>query len=181
MKLGVISILLTSLILISPSSIFAQSTTDAAEKADNLRLQLLDVQTKEAELQERVRQLDEAAKPENIEQSLAGVGSTHPEELREQRRRQLQIEKDSLVAQLGHLSKTRASLEAAIATADADAYHQSARGTGPATLDRMLLTQFSQLPKWMTLLILTLLPTLVIAGLVLVIRRLQASRGSRAS
>ena len=83
MKLGLISILLTSLVLVSTSSIFAQSTTDAAEKADNLRLQLLDVQAKEAALQERVRQLDEDLKPENIERSLAGIGSTRPEELRE--------------------------------------------------------------------------------------------------
>jgi hypothetical protein len=180
MKLGLISILLTSLFLVSTSSAFAQSTTDAAEKATTLRLQLLDVQDKEAALQERVRQLDEDLKPENIEHSLAGVGSTRPEELRERRRRQLQIEKDSLLTQLGLLAKTRASLEAAIATADVDAYHQSAKGPTSPALDQALLTQFSQLPTWMSLLILTLLPALGIALFVLVIRRLQRSRGHRA-
>ena len=176
MKLGLISILLTSLVLVSTSSIFAQSTTDAAEKADNLRLQLLDVQAKEASLQERVRQLDEDLKPENIERSLAGIGSTRPEELREHRRRQLQIEKDSLLTQLGHLAKTRASLESAIATAEADAYHQSAKGASPATLDQVLIAQYSVLPKWVTLLVLTLMLALGIAGLVLFIRRFQRSR-----
>ena len=179
MKLALISILLVSLVLVSPSSIFAQSTTDAAEKADSLRLQLLDVQAKEAELQEQVRQLDEDLKPENIEHSLAGIGSTRPEELRERRRRQLQLEKDSLLTQLGRLEKTRSSLEAAIATADTDAYHQSAKGTSPATLDQLLIMQFSQLPKWMTLLILTLLLAVGIVVLV-VIRRLQKSRGEDA-
>lgn len=176
MKLGSISVLLTALILFSSSSVFAQNTTDAAEKADNLRLQLLDVQAKEAELQERVRQLDEDLKPENIERSLAGIGSTRPEELREQRRRQLKIERDSLLTQLGHLAKNRASLESAIATADADAYHQSAKETSPAPSDQLLLAQFSVLPTWVTLLVLTLLSALGIAGLVLVIRRLQRSR-----
>ncbi len=176
MKLGLISILLTSLVLLSTSSVFAQNTTDAAKKADNLRLQLLDLQPKEAELQERVRQLDEDLKPENIERSLAGIGSTRPEELREARRRHLKIERDSLLTQLGHLAKNRASLESAIATADADAYHQSAKGTSLATFDQLLLAQFSVPPKWVTLLVLTLLPALGIAGLVLVIRRLQRSR-----
>lgn len=178
MKLGLISVLLTSLVLVSTSSIFAQSTTDAAERADTLRLKLLDVQAKEAELQERARQLDEDLKPENIERSLAGIGSTRPEDLRERRRRQLQIEKDSLLTQLEHLAKTRTSLEAAIATADADAYHQSAKGTGPATNYQLVLTQFSRLPLWITILILTFLPALGIAAAVLILMRLQRSRGN---
>lgn len=176
MKLSLILILLTSLVLVSTPSVFAQKTTDAAEKADNLRLQLLDVQAKEAALQERVRQLDEDLKPENIERALAGIGSTRPEELREQRGRQLQIERDSLLTQLGHLAKSRASLESAIATSEIDAYHQSAKGTSPATLDQLVLAQFSVFPIWVTLLVLTLVLALGIAGLVLVVRRLQRSR-----
>lgn len=176
MKLGLISILFISLILVSTSSVFAQSTTDAAEKADNLRLQLLEVQAKEAALQERMRQVDEDLKPENIERSLAGIGSTRPEELREQRQRQLQVQRDSLLAQLEKLAKSRASLESALATAEADAYHQSAKGSSPAPLDQLLVTQISVLPKWVMVLSLTLLPALGIAALVLVIRRLQRSR-----
>lgn len=176
MKLRWISILLTSLILVPTSSIFAQSTTDAAEKAASLRLQLLEVQDKEAELQERLQQLDEDIKPENIERSLAGIGSTRPEELRETRRRQLQIQKDSVATQLGLVATSRANLESAIAIADAEAYHQSAKGTSSATLDQFLMAPLSPLPKWATLLVLTLLPALGITGLVLVIRRLQRSR-----
>ena len=174
MKISLISIVLTSLFLVSAPSVFAQDTSDAAERADNLRLQLLEVQTKEAALQERVRQLEEDLKPENIERSLAGIGSTRPEELREHRRRQLQIERDSQFTQLEHLAKTRASLESALAIAEADAYHQTAKG--PATLNQVLIAQISVLPKWVTLLIVTLLPALGIAGLVLVIRRLERSR-----
>jgi len=73
--------------------------------------------------------LDEALKPENIERSLAGVGSTRPEELREARRRQLTIEKNGLQAQLQTLETGRVRLEAALANAEALAYQQSARPT----------------------------------------------------
>jgi len=71
--------------------------------------------------------LDEAIKPENIEHSLAGVGSTRPEELREARRRQLSIERDGVVAQLKTAETSRTRLEAALANAEVLAYQQSAR------------------------------------------------------
>lgn len=105
----------------------------SAEEAENLRLQLLDVQTQEEALRARSAQLDEALKPENIERSLAGVGSTRPEELREARRRQLQIERDGIAAQLKILETSRMRLEAAIRDADARAYQESARGTPEAS------------------------------------------------
>jgi hypothetical protein len=101
---------------------------DATEK---LRAQLGDVQAKEAELQARERQLDEDLRPENIERSLAGVGTTRPEELREQRRRQLDGEKTRVRAQLEQLAQSRTRLEAAISSADAEAYRRSAQINPP--------------------------------------------------
>lgn len=96
MKLLIYTVLL---ILLLTSSINTQAQpTSAAQEADDLRLQLLDLQTQEEGLRARAGQLDEALKPENIERSLAGVGSTRPEELREARRRQLQIERDGVAA-----------------------------------------------------------------------------------
>lgn len=73
------------------SPVMTQST--AQERAANLRQQLAEVQAKQTELETRLQQLEEDLKPENIEKGLAGIGSTRPEELREQRRRQLEIEK----------------------------------------------------------------------------------------
>ena len=70
----------------------AQDASNISESLDTLRSQLLDAQAKEAELEARQHQLDEDLKPENIERSLAGFGSTRPEELRESRRRQLSKE-----------------------------------------------------------------------------------------
>jgi hypothetical protein len=115
------------LLLTFSMTAFAQEPATAAENAEKLRAQLLEVQGKEEALRMRVQQLEESLKPENIERSLAGVGSTRPEELRESRRRQLTIERDGLLAQLKTLEASRQRLEAAIANADAAAYHESAR------------------------------------------------------
>src|SRR5215203_653964 len=106
---------------------YGQEPASAAENVEELRGQLLDVQAKEEALRAHAQQLEESLKPENIERSLAGVGSTKPEELREFRRRQLTIERDGVLAQLNTLETSRQRLEAAIANADALAYQQSAR------------------------------------------------------
>lgn len=107
---------------------FAESASDAAQNLSALRAQLADVQAKENELQTRARQLDEDLKPENIERSLAGVGSTRPEELREHRRRQLTIERDGVRAQLNLLATSRERLESAIRRVEGLAYQESAEG-----------------------------------------------------
>lgn len=100
---------------------------NAAEVAAGLRAQLDDVKAQQAELQTRLLVLDEALKPENIQNSLAGIGSTRPEDLREQRRRQLEKEKAGVVAQLERLGVSQRRLENAVATAEAAAYQQSAQ------------------------------------------------------
>jgi hypothetical protein len=106
---------------------YAQDGGSAAESAEKLRAQLLEVQAKEEDLRGRLQQLDESIKPENIERSLAGVGSTKPEELREARRRQLSIQRDGVLAQLQTMETSRMRLETALANAEALAYQQSAR------------------------------------------------------
>lgn len=93
----------------------------AEQRAENLRAQLRDVQAREADLQARAEQLDYALLPENLDNSLAGFGSTRPEQLREQRRRQLESERTRVRAQLQQLADSRAHLETAIANADAEA------------------------------------------------------------
>jgi phage shock protein A len=108
---------------------YAQETASAAETVEKLKEQLLEVQGKEEALRERVQQLDESLKPENIERSLAGIGSTRPEELRESRRRQLTIERDGVMAQLTTVENSRQRLETAVANAEIVAYQQSARPT----------------------------------------------------
>jgi chromosome segregation ATPase len=103
-------------------------TAGAAQSSsvENLRSQLSDVQKKENEVQTRIRQVEEDMKPENLERAFALNGSTRPEELRAERRRQLESEKTRLQSQLDQLAQSRARLETAIATAEAAAYQQSA-------------------------------------------------------
>ena len=105
------------------------------ERAANLRAQLVEMQSRQTELQMRRQQLAEDLKPENIERALAGIGSTHPEDLREQRRRQLEIEKKGVETQLDTLAAARARLEAAIVSADAISYQSAAVGAGPRQLE----------------------------------------------
>lgn len=113
-------------LLIASTAAMAQTPTSAGAIAEKLRAQLAEAQSRETELQTRLRQLDNDLRPENIEHSLAGVGSTRPEELREQRRRQLEAEKSKVQAQLDEVAASKSRLESAIAAADAEAYRQSA-------------------------------------------------------
>jgi chromosome segregation ATPase len=117
---------LTALIFIGILAASVEAQTSAQERAANLRQQLAEVQAKQTELETRLQQLEEDLKPENIEKTLAGVGSTKPEELREQRRRQLEIEKKSVQTRLDQLSTSRSRLETGILQADAAVYHSSA-------------------------------------------------------
>ncbi|MGI8838222.1 MAG: hypothetical protein ACR2H4_16530 [Pyrinomonadaceae bacterium] len=126
MKLTLSLILFAALVPMLTTNTAAQSNSGAAQNVAELRARLAEVEAKENELQTRVRKLDEDLKPENIERSLAGIGSTKPEELREHRRRQLTIERDGVRAQLNLLASSRERLQAAIRTAEATAYQQSA-------------------------------------------------------
>ena len=117
------------LLLMFSVSGYAQETESAAESVEKLKAQLLEMQGNEEALRARVEQLDESLKPENIERSLAGIGSTRPEELRESRRRQLTIDRDGVLAQLKTLETSRQRLETALANAEIVAYQQSARPT----------------------------------------------------
>lgn len=124
-RIGLLLALIVIFLLCSGESI-AQTT--AQERADSLRLQLEELQTKQLNLQQRLQVLEEQSKPENIEKSLAGVGSTKPEDLRELKRRQFEAEKSGIQKQLNILAESKVRLEAGLAQANAEAYQQSAKG-----------------------------------------------------
>ena len=140
MKFAKTLILLLALLTPMAAVVRADDQGDAAQTVDTLRLQLLETEAKEAELEARAKQLDEDLKPENIARALAGIGSTRPEELRETRRRQLTIERDSLRAQLNLLARSKERLELAIRTAENRAYQQSAQDVSGA-LNQTLTAQ----------------------------------------
>jgi chromosome segregation ATPase len=92
----------------------------AEARSAALRAELRDVQSKESDLEARAEEIDYASKPENIERSTAGYGTTHPEELREQRKRQLESEKLRVRKQLDGFAISHTRLDQAIATSDAE-------------------------------------------------------------
>ena len=92
----------------------------AEARSSALNTELRDVEAKTAELEARAEDIEFALKPENIERSTSGYGTTRPEELREQRRMQLENEKERVRKQLDQLAASRTRLEQAIATSDAE-------------------------------------------------------------
>jgi hypothetical protein len=94
--------------------------TRAEQRAESVRSQLLDTESKLADLQARMEQVDYSLKPENIDRSMAGYGTLHPEEARDSRRRQLENEKTRLQAQITLLENSRTRLTASLSTAEAE-------------------------------------------------------------
>ena len=94
--------------------------TRAEQRAEQLRSQLVDVQTKIADLNSRLDQVEYMLKPENIDRATQGIGTVHPEEARESRKRQLENEKARLQAQISILDTSKTRLEQAISTADSE-------------------------------------------------------------
>jgi len=103
-------------------TVAAQRATGNEVSASTLKQQLLEIESKETRIRMRLEELDEQLKPESIERELAGIGSTHPEELRAHRRKLLTIERNGLQTQLDLLEEDRTRVEAAITAAEASAY-----------------------------------------------------------
>jgi len=113
--------LFVSLALAFAAPGLAQDPAEAEQNAENLRAQLREVIAKQAELQTRAQQIEEDLKPENIDRSIALIGTTQTDELREQRRRELENQQSRVREQLDQLAASRTRLESAIAAAEAEA------------------------------------------------------------
>jgi DNA repair exonuclease SbcCD ATPase subunit len=93
--------------------------TRAEQRAESLRAQQVDVESKLADLQSKLELINYQLRPENIERA-GGYGTVHPEEARDARRRQLEGERSRVLAQIKILETSRARLETSVATADAE-------------------------------------------------------------
>jgi chromosome segregation ATPase len=94
--------------------------TRAEQRAEQLRSQLMDIQSKIADFESRLEQIEYALRPENIESSTAGYGTTHPEQARDARKKQLEGERSRVQAQLKLAENSRSRLEGAVANADSE-------------------------------------------------------------
>ena len=94
--------------------------TRAEQRAEQLRSQLMDIQSKIADFEAKLEQIEFALRPENLEGSMAGYGSTRPEQAREARKKQLEGERSRTQAQLKLADTSRSRLEVAVANADSE-------------------------------------------------------------
>ncbi|HEU4930642.1 MAG TPA: hypothetical protein VFT48_01110 [Pyrinomonadaceae bacterium] len=94
--------------------------TRAEQRAEQLRSQLMDVQSKIADFESKLEQIDWALRPENIEASTAGYGSTRPEAARDARKKSLESERNRVQAQLKLAETSRSRLEGAVSNADSE-------------------------------------------------------------
>lgn len=92
----------------------------AEQRSSQLRTELGDVQAKKADLEAHLEQVEYDLKPENIERATAGYGTTRPEELRAQRQRQLESDRNRTRQQLDQLTANEARLQQALATSDTE-------------------------------------------------------------
>ncbi len=88
------------------------------KRSEDLQLHLIEIADKEANLQPSLETVTQQLRPENIERELAAVGSTKPEELREDVRRRRSAEQQRLQAQLGLLRQDKARTQSSLSTAD---------------------------------------------------------------
>jgi small-conductance mechanosensitive channel len=92
----------------------------AEQRSSQLRTEQREVQAKIGELEVRLEDVEFALKPENIERATAVYGTTRPEEIRAQRKKQLETERERVQKQLEQLRASDAHLTQAIATSDAE-------------------------------------------------------------
>lgn len=91
----------------------------AEQRAEAMRRQLLELTEKETAYRTRIMQLDEELRPESIDRSLSGVGTTRTPELRDMRRRQLDNERRGVESLLNQTVPSRIRLEEDLRQADA--------------------------------------------------------------
>ena len=123
-------LVLASLVLATTPVWAQQDAASVEQHVELLRQQLRDVTDKQAQLQARVQELDESLRPENVERSVSGIGTTDASALRDRRREQLEKEKAVVEEQLRSLDASRTRLEASIASAEAETVRLRASALG---------------------------------------------------
>lgn len=89
------------------------------DRLRGLQSELTDIAAKETALNKRLDEIEKEQNPDRIQRSMAGVGSTKPEEEREAIMRKLSNEKRQIQSQLETLRSTRIRNAGLIANAEA--------------------------------------------------------------
>ncbi len=92
--------------------------TRAEQRAETLRKQLFDMIERENQIKTRLDQIENDIRPEMLERSVAFAGSLRPEELRDNRRKNLEVDRRNLQNLLIEIQNTKSSLELNVQKAD---------------------------------------------------------------
>ena len=92
--------------------------TKEEDRIRGLQKDLVELSARETPLRKRLDEIESQQQPDRIERSLAGVGSTKPEEIRDSVSRQLSIEKRQIQAQLDTIQASRARDQSFILNAE---------------------------------------------------------------
>lgn len=92
--------------------------TRAEQRAETLRKQMFEMIEKESQIKTKLDQIESDIRPEMLERQVAFAGSLRPEELREARRKNLDVEKRNLQTLLTDIQTVRANLELNVQKAD---------------------------------------------------------------
>jgi len=92
--------------------------TQAEQRAEMLRRQLLELIEKETLYRTRIAQIEEDMRPENVERALNPYGTTRTAELRDTRRRVLETDRRGYQSLLALTTDSRTRLEGEVRQAD---------------------------------------------------------------
>lgn len=90
----------------------------AEQRAESLRKQLFEIIEKESSLRTQLEQTEFDARPEMVDRAAAMSGSLRPEEIRDRRKKSLDVEKRNLESLLSQIQTNRATLELSVQKAD---------------------------------------------------------------
>lgn len=92
--------------------------TKAETRAESLRKQLFEMEEKENTIKSRLDQIDIDSRSETIDRQVAMMGSLRPEDIRDQRKKSLEAERENLQSLLTQVQTNRQMLETNVQKAD---------------------------------------------------------------
>ena len=92
--------------------------TKAEQRADSLRKQLFEMIEKESTIRTKLDQIENNIRPEVIDREIAFAGTMRPEELRNMRKKNMEIERTNLQSLLVEVQKTKANIDQNVQKAD---------------------------------------------------------------
>ena len=93
--------------------------TKAEQRADSLRKQLFEMIEKESTIRTKLDLIENNIRPEAIDREIAFAGSMRPEDLRNMRKKNLEIERTNLQSLLVEVQKTKTNIDLNVQKADA--------------------------------------------------------------